>query len=86
MRLIPIRPGACVLSSPSWPWRPTRRKPVTVEQIYRQEQATRPPDGIAWSPDGTRVSYIDDNGDLLAVEGGTGSLASTGRPRQDEGP
>ena len=47
-------------------------KPVTAEQIYRQEQATRPPDGIAWSPDGTRFSYIDENGDLLAVEGGTG--------------
>ena len=24
-------------------------KPVTAEQIYRQEQATRPPDGITWS-------------------------------------
>jgi dipeptidyl-peptidase-4 len=47
-------------------------KPVTAEQIYRQEQATRPPDGIAWSPDGTRLSYIDENGDLLAIEGGTG--------------
>ena len=47
-------------------------KPVTAEQIYRQEQATRPPDGMAWSPDGTRFSYIDENGDLLAVEGGTG--------------
>ncbi len=48
-------------------------KPVTAEQIYRQEQATRPPDGIAWSPDGTRLSYIDENGDLLAIEGGTGT-------------
>src|ERR1700760_108919 len=48
-------------------------KPVTAEQIYHQEQATRPPDGIAWSPDGTRFSYIDENGDLLAIEGGTGS-------------
>ena len=48
-------------------------KPVTAEQIYRQEQATRPPDGIAWSPDGTRFSYIDENGDLLAVEGATGA-------------
>jgi dipeptidyl-peptidase-4 len=48
-------------------------KPVTADQIYPQEQATRPPDGIAWSPDGTRFSYIDDNGDLLAVEGATGA-------------
>ena len=48
-------------------------KPVTVDQIYRQQQATEPPHGIAWSPDGTRLSYIADNGDLLAVEGGTGN-------------
>src|ERR1700677_5191929 len=48
-------------------------KPVTVDQIYSQEQATQPPQGIAWSPDGTRLSYIADNGDLLAIEGGTGT-------------
>ena len=48
-------------------------KPLTVEQIYPQEQATRPPDGLAWSPDGTRVSYISDNGDLVALEGATGA-------------
>ena len=46
--------------------------PKLVEQIYRLEQATRPPDGIEWSPDGTRLSYIGDNGDLMAVEGGSG--------------
>jgi dipeptidyl-peptidase 4 len=48
-------------------------KLVTVDQIYPQEQATEPPQGIAWSPDGTRLSYIADNGDLLAIEGGTGT-------------
>jgi dipeptidyl-peptidase 4 len=58
-------PSLCSAADPS--------KPVTVEQIYAQEQATRPPDGIVWSPDGTRLSYINDNGDLLAVEGGTGN-------------
>jgi dipeptidyl-peptidase 4 len=47
--------------------------PNPVEQIYRLEQATRPPDGIAWSPDGIRLTYIDDNGDLLAVQGATGT-------------
>ena len=47
-------------------------KPVTVEQIYRQDQATRPPDGIAWSPDGTRFSYIDENGDLHFAASGDG--------------
>jgi dipeptidyl-peptidase-4 len=47
-------------------------KPVTVEEIYGQEQATLPPHGIAWSPDGARLSYIGDQGDLMATEGGTG--------------
>ncbi len=60
-------------------------KPVTVDQIYRQQQATQPPQGIAWSPDGTRLSYIADNGDLLAIEGGNGHHARAGRPRQDAG-
>jgi hypothetical protein len=55
-------------------------KPVTVDQIYRQQQATEPPHGIAWSPDGTRLSYIADNGDLLAVEGGTGNTHVQSRP------
>ena len=48
-------------------------KPVAIDQIYRQDQATRAPDSIVWSPDGTRLSYISDNGDLLAIEGGTGA-------------
>jgi dipeptidyl-peptidase-4 len=52
----------------------TPPKPVTVDQIYHQEQATRPPDGIAWSPDGNRLSYIADNGDLVGVEGATGKM------------
>ena len=48
-------------------------KPYSVDQIYRLEQATRPPDGIEWSPDGTRLTYIDGHGDLLAIQGGTGT-------------
>ncbi|HTZ58207.1 MAG TPA: alpha/beta fold hydrolase [Acidobacteriaceae bacterium] len=47
-------------------------KLVTPDQIYALEQATQPPDGITWSPDGTRVSYIDDKGDLVAIEGSSG--------------
>jgi dipeptidyl-peptidase-4 len=35
--------------------------------------ATEPPEGIAWSPDGTQLSYIAENGDLVSVEGGTGN-------------
>ena len=46
---------------------------LTVDQIYAQQEATLPPQGILWSPDGTRLSYIADNGDLLGVEGGSGT-------------
>jgi dipeptidyl-peptidase-4 len=48
-------------------------KAVTVDQIYSLEQATRPPDGLEWSPDGTRLSYIANNGDLLGIESSTGT-------------
>ncbi len=46
---------------------------VTVEQMNSLAEATEPPKGIAWSPDGTQFSYIADNGDLMSVEGGTGN-------------
>ncbi len=48
---------------------------LTVDQIYSQVEATQPPQGIQWSPDGTRLSYIADNGDLVAIEGGTGTTS-----------
>jgi dipeptidyl-peptidase-4 len=48
-------------------------KPVTVEQLYRLQQATEPPQTVAWSPDGTRLSYINDDGELVAVQGGSGT-------------
>jgi dipeptidyl-peptidase-4 len=52
---------------------PAPAKPLTIDQIYRQIQATQPPQTIAWSPDGTRLSYINDDGDFMGVEGGTGT-------------
>ncbi len=45
---------------------------ITPDQIYREVQATKPPEGMQWSPDGTRLSYLGANGDLLAVEGISG--------------
>ena len=47
--------------------------PLTPDQIYRLGEATKPPQNIQWSPDGTQLSYLGDNGDLLAVEGSTGT-------------
>ena len=46
---------------------------LSVDQIYQQALATEPPDSIQWSPDGTRLTYIAENGDLVAVEGATGN-------------
>ncbi len=51
----------------------TPAQPVTVEQMNRLAEATEPPQGIAWSPDGTQLSYIATDGDLVSVEGGTGN-------------
>jgi dipeptidyl-peptidase 4 len=45
---------------------------LSVDQIYQLAQSTQPPDSIQWSPDGTRLSYIAENGDLVAVEGVNG--------------
>jgi dipeptidyl-peptidase 4 len=47
-------------------------QPLTPEQIYPLEEATRPPGGITWTPDGTLLSYIDEKGELIGVEGGSG--------------
>jgi len=56
----------------AWAAEASAPKPMTVDQIYRLDQATQPPKGVEWSPDGTQLSYFDDDGDLMAVEGGTG--------------
>src|ERR1700753_847399 len=48
--------------------------PLTADQLYPIGMATHPPDGIEWSPDGTRLTYINDKGELIGVEGGTGKV------------
>ncbi len=45
---------------------------ITPDQIYGEVEATKPPQGMQWSPDGTRLTYLAANGDLLAVEGISG--------------
>jgi dipeptidyl-peptidase-4 len=71
MRFVLVLAFSCSLSAlAADPATPAR--PVTAEEIYPQQQASRPPAGIAWSPDGARLSYIGDQGDLMATEGGTG--------------
>ncbi len=46
-----------------------QKRPLTVSAIFHDPSlTTEAPGGIAWAPDGTRVTYMDAQGDLLAVD------------------
>jgi dipeptidyl-peptidase-4 len=47
-----------------------RNHPWTVQEIFGHPGAStgQPPEGITWSPDGKRVSWIDDDGNLVAID------------------
>ncbi len=48
--------------------------PLTVAQIFSKPAFTaQPPEGMVWSPNGTRLTYLADNGDLMQVEGSSGA-------------
>ena len=48
-------------------------KALTIPDIFASGGITTPaPDGLVWSPDGTRLTYLDSNGDLVEVIGATG--------------
>jgi dipeptidyl-peptidase 4 len=49
-----------------------QQKPITPDQLSSLFASTRIPGGITWSPDGTRLSYINANGELVGVDGSTG--------------
>lgn len=51
-------------------------KPLTVEQIFADPTLNaEPPAGALWAPDGTRLSYRSEAGDIMAVTGaGTRSI------------
>ncbi len=50
-------------------------KPWTVKEIFGGASPTGyPPDGISWSPDGKRATYIDDNGNVMQIEIADGKL------------
>ncbi len=54
-------------SAPTHPW--------TVKEIFGGDDLTGyPPDGISWSPDGKRATYIADNGDVMQIEVADGKL------------
>jgi dipeptidyl-peptidase-4 len=50
-------------------------KPWTVKEIFAGASLTGyPPDGISWSPDGTRATYLAENGDVMEIEVADGKL------------
>jgi dipeptidyl-peptidase-4 len=52
-------------------------KPWTIKEIFGGPSPTGfPPDGISWSPDGSRATYIADNGDLMQIDAKDGKLSS----------
>ena len=57
----------------SQPAAPT--KSWTVKEIFGGPSLTGyPPDGISWSPDGSRATYIGDDGDVMQIEAANGKL------------
>src|ERR1700758_5020664 len=52
-------------------------KPLTISAIFNDPGFTADaPQGMAWSPDGTRVTYLNANGDLMAAWGGSGQTTA----------
>ena len=48
-------------------------KALTIADIFASGGiTTAPPDGLVWSPDGSRLTYLDSVGDLMEVIGSTG--------------
>jgi dipeptidyl-peptidase-4 len=51
-------------------------KPLTISAIFTDPGFTADaPQGMAWSPDGLRMTYLNANDDLMAVEGGSGKTS-----------
>ena len=51
-------------------------KPLTVSAIFTDPSLTADaPRGMEWSPDGLRMTYLNDNGDLMAADGESGKTS-----------
>jgi dipeptidyl-peptidase 4 len=51
-------------------------KPLSIQAIFTDPGFTADsPKGMEWAPDGTRMTYLNGNGDLMAVDGGTGETS-----------
>ncbi|HVJ08557.1 MAG TPA: alpha/beta fold hydrolase [Acidisarcina sp.] len=51
-------------------------RPFTVAEIYSESGLTgKAPEGQLWSPDGARLTYVSEEGDLMQVEAATGRVS-----------
>ncbi len=68
--LYPFLPGLLVAALFNAPSRAQTVHPWTVQEIYSHpsDPTGEPPQEIAWSPDGKFASWIDDSGNLTAIQ------------------
>jgi len=60
-------PGAYAQAAvPTQPW--------TVKELFDGSLTGYPPSGMSWSPDGKRVTYLAQNGDVMQIEVADGKL------------
>jgi dipeptidyl-peptidase-4 len=51
-------------------------KPLTISAIFNDPSLTADaPRGMAWSPDGLRMTYLNGDGDLVAADGESGKIS-----------
>lgn len=51
-------------------------KPLTIRAIFTDPGFTADaPKGMEWAPDGTRMTYLNGDGDLMEADGGTGETS-----------
>jgi dipeptidyl-peptidase 4 len=63
----------CLLFSIAPATLPAQTKPLTVPAIFTDPGFTADaPQGMEWSPDGLRMTYLNGNNDLMAVDGESG--------------
>ncbi|MGC2160680.1 MAG: DPP IV N-terminal domain-containing protein [Silvibacterium sp.] len=48
--------------------------PWTLQEIYSGGLTGYPPSGMSWAPDGKRVTYVAENGDVMQIEVADGKL------------
>jgi dipeptidyl-peptidase-4 len=66
----------CLLFSIAPATLPAQTKPLTVPAIFTDPGFTADaPQGMEWSPDGLRITYLNGNNDLMAVDGESGKTS-----------